>query len=157
MIIELITICTIAVLGFNRIDISKESVINSYQTHTGYLGEIELKIIKLPHRLTVQRLDDDGKSVWKGTPTEALRELNMYFIQGKIFGLYLYSIDFFSAPNQTYFLYKKGKWKRVDKENFDYVLFDKSLLRKIGTQDNFINPNLYLIYLLIIILQLLIY
>ncbi|KAF5153197.1 putative integral membrane protein [Theileria parva strain Muguga] len=156
MIIEIIIICTLLVCGFNRIDISKESVISSYQTHTGRLGEVELRIIKLPHRLTVQMLDDSGVSVWKGTSTEALRELNMYFINGEIFGLYLYSIDYFSSPNETYFLCKKGQWKRVSKEKFDYVLFDKSLLKKMGVQSTFAHSNLSLIYLLII-LQLLMY
>ncbi|UKJ89447.2 hypothetical protein MACJ_002698 [Theileria orientalis] len=139
----------LAIADYSKVDIADESSLDSFSPQKGYIGDIEVLILKVPNKLTIQSLEDEKVLVWKSKPTEALREVCVYYQNNRKIGLYVYSIDYFSSPNYSFYIYKRNKWRSASEDRFDSMLFDRALVLKLGS---FTTSSMALIYVLVFLI-----
>ncbi|BAM42393.1 hypothetical protein TOT_040000760 [Theileria orientalis strain Shintoku] len=142
-------IVKLTIADYSKVDVADEASLEKFSPLRGYIGNIEVLMLKAPSELTIQSLEDAKVPVWKSRPTEALREAVVYYQHGRRIGLYVYSIDYFSSPKQSFYIYKRNRWRSSSQDSFDAMLFDRALVLTLGS---FTTSSMALIYVLVFLI-----
>ncbi|UKK02456.1 hypothetical protein MACK_002549 [Theileria orientalis] len=128
-------IVKLTIAYYSKLDIAEESSYDNFSPLRGYIGDIKVLILKAPNELTIQSLEDEKALVWESKPTEALREACVYYQNDRKIGIYVYSIDYFSSPKHSFYIYKRNKWRSSSQDSFDSMLYDRSIMTELGSSN----------------------